>query len=42
MIAFDEEAPLKALLEQIGRFNAMVTRPDDRVRLFQVPLELMA
>jgi hypothetical protein len=42
MIAFDEEAPLKVLLEKIGRFNAAVARPDDRVRLFQVPLELLA
>ena len=42
MIAFDAEAPLQALLEHIRRFNATVIRLDDRVRLFQVPLELIA
>lgn len=38
MIAFQEEAPLKALIDAIQAANAQTPRPDDHVRLFQVPL----
>ncbi|MBI4193665.1 MAG: hypothetical protein HY526_01160 [Betaproteobacteria bacterium] len=39
MIAFREEAPLEALIRGITAANAEIKRPDDRIRLFQVPLE---
>jgi hypothetical protein len=39
MIAFDDEKPLERLIELIGELNARIMRPDDRVRLFQLPLE---
>ena len=39
MIAFQEEAPLEALIQAIQKVNAEIKRPDDRVRLFQLPLE---
>jgi len=39
MIAFQEEAPLEALIQAILKVNAEIKRPDDRVRLFQLPLE---
>lgn len=38
MIAFEEEAPLQALIEGIKAANADTPRADDRIRLFQVPL----
>jgi hypothetical protein len=41
MIAFEDETPLEHLIELIGSLNARIVRPDDRVRLFQVPLELI-
>jgi hypothetical protein len=41
MIAFDDTKPLARLIELIGSLNAKILRPDDRVRLFQVPLELI-
>lgn len=41
MIAFTEDAPFRALTDAIAQVNAGVLRPDDRVRLFQVPLEHM-
>jgi hypothetical protein len=41
MIAFQEEAPLEALVQAIGAANASMGRPDDRIRLFQLPLERM-
>ncbi len=41
MIAFREEAPLDALVQAINNANAEITRPADRIRLFQVPLERM-
>jgi hypothetical protein len=41
MIAFQEVAPLEALVQAITKENAGITRPDDRIRLFQVPLERM-
>ena len=41
MIAFKEERPLEKLIEAINAANAEIRRPDDRIRLFQVPLERM-
>ena len=41
MIAFDDERPLEALVSRITAWNAELKRPDDRVRLFQMPLERM-
>ena len=41
MIAFQEDAPLEALVQAIGAANAGMGRPDDRIRLFQLPLERM-
>src|SRR6187455_804495 len=39
MIAFEEEAPLAALIDAIKAVNADITRAADRIRLFQLPLE---
>lgn len=39
MIAFQEEAPLEALIREIIAANQEITRPDDKIRLFQLPLE---
>jgi hypothetical protein len=39
MIAFEDEQPLQALVVQVTALNTATKRPDDRVRLFQVPLE---
>lgn len=39
MIAFQDEAPLEALIRQITAANEAIRRPDDKIRLFQVPLE---
>jgi hypothetical protein len=39
MIGFEDEAPLEALVAKLAAFNAEILRPDDRIRLFQVPLE---
>jgi hypothetical protein len=39
MIAFEDEQPLERLIELIGSLNARIARPDDRVRLFQLPLD---
>ncbi len=41
MIAFQDEAPLDALIHSISAANAEIKRPDDRIRLFQLPLERM-
>jgi hypothetical protein len=41
MIAFQEETPLDALVQAITHANAGIGRPDDRIRLFQLPLERM-
>jgi hypothetical protein len=41
MIAFQEEAPLAKLIEAITAANTRITRSDDRIRLFQLPLERM-
>ena len=39
MIAFDEDEPLERLIELIGSLNSKISRADDRVRLFQLPLD---
>jgi len=39
MIAFEDEAPLRALIERIGAVNREIRRTADHIRLFQLPLE---
>lgn len=39
MIGFSEESPLEKLVQAIEAANAEVKRDDDRIRLFQLPLE---
>ncbi len=39
MIAFQDEAPLETLIQSITAANAGIKRPDDKIRLFQLPLE---
>ena len=39
MIAFEDEAPLQALIAEIQTTNAGIKRRADHIRLFQVPLE---
>lgn len=39
MIAFEDEAPLGALTDAIVAANAKARRSDERIRLFQLPLE---
>ena len=39
MIAFEDEAPLDALVRRIIETNAAIPRAADRIRLFQLPLE---
>ena len=39
MIAFREEDALGGLVKAITEANAEIIRPDDHIRLFQVPLE---
>ena len=39
MIAFEEEAPLAALIKSITAENLQIKRADDKIRLFQLPLE---
>jgi hypothetical protein len=41
MIAFPENEPLDALVRELTAVNAEVRRPDDAIRLFQLPLERM-
>ena len=41
MIAFRDESPLARLIDAIDAFNAGIKRADDKVRLFQIPLERM-
>jgi hypothetical protein len=39
MIAFREEDALERLVAEINDANAKITREDDKIRMFQVPLE---
>ena len=39
MIAFEQDAPLETLVQAIVATNAKIKRPDDKIRLFQIPLE---
>ena len=39
MIAFENEAPLEALVRGINETNRDIKRPADRIRLFQMPLD---
>jgi len=39
MIGFSEDAPLEKLIAAIAAANAVIKRSDDKIRLFQVPLE---
>jgi hypothetical protein len=39
MIAFQEERALELMISKIKLANEVIPRPDDRIRLFQVPLE---
>jgi hypothetical protein len=39
MIAFEDDAPLERLVAQVAAVNAETRRPDNRIRLFQLPLE---
>jgi hypothetical protein len=39
MIAFVDETILTKLIEKIAELNKIVERDDDKIRLFQVPLE---
>jgi hypothetical protein len=39
MIAFEDDEKLKKLIEMLEEFNQEVERKDDRIRLFQLPLE---
>src|SRR5258706_7964108 len=39
MIAFPDEAPLAMLIDGIEAANAEIKRSDDKIRLFQIPLE---
>jgi nitrogen regulatory protein PII len=41
MIAFTDHDALQQLIENIGETNKGIARADDRIRLFQVPLERM-
>ena len=39
MIAFEDDAPLEALIRSINGANQEIQRPQDHIRLFQLPLE---
>ena len=39
MIAFTDQPALETLIENINETNRGIARPDDRIRLFQIPLE---
>ena len=41
MIAFEDEAPLEALIRGINDANREIRRAEDHIRLFQLPLERM-
>ncbi len=39
MIAFEQEVLLETLIQEINETNKEIPRPDDHIRLFQMPLE---
>ena len=39
MIAFEDDAPLEALIRGINGANQEIQRAEDHIRLFQLPLE---
>ena len=39
MIGFPADAPLAGLIKEITAANEEITRPSDKIRLFQLPLE---
>jgi len=39
MIAFPEKAPLEDLIRRIVEANQQIKRADDKIRLFQLPME---
>ena len=39
MIGIQEDTTLERLTDEIVQFNAKISRPDDQIRLFQIPLE---
>lgn len=41
MIGFRESAPLETLIGKIVALNEGIQRPDDKIRLFQLPMERM-
>ena len=41
MIGFRELAPLETLIGKIVAMNEGIQRPDDKIRLFQLPMERM-
>jgi hypothetical protein len=41
MVAFQNESVLESLVRRVREANAEITRTDDKVRLFQVPLDLI-
>lgn len=41
MIGFRDDGPFDALVQAINAANQVIKRPDDRIRLFQLPLELI-
>jgi len=41
MVAFQDDAPLEALVRAITAANLEIKRAADRIRLFQLPLERM-
>jgi len=41
MIAFEEDAPLEALIRNVKAANQEIRRAADHIRLFQLPLELI-
>ena len=41
MIAFEDDAPLEALIRNVKGANQEIRRAADHIRLFQLPLELI-
>ena len=39
MVAMQDEAPLASLVREIEEANRDIPKPDDHIRLFQIPLE---